>query len=46
MLSKIVKVDGIEYTISVTSGEDSLKEAIRQFKKSLKDEKKRNKEQE
>lgn len=41
MLSKIVKVDNIEYTISVKGGEDSLKEAIRQFKKSIKDKKKR-----
>lgn len=41
MISKEVKIDGITYIISVTSGEDSLKEAVRQFKKSMKDKKKR-----
>lgn len=41
MISQDVTIDGITYTISVRSGEESLKKAVRQFKKTMKDKKKR-----
>lgn len=41
MISQEVTIDGITYTVSVRTGEESLKRAVREFKKTMKDKKKR-----